>query len=120
MIFDTYIRCDKTTNLEAIRSSVNHQNSSFLHLHRSLIRLMKSLIPYLLFIFLILCPIMHTNSWWWGGQWPWGHGQYPWGIGGPWACCSRVRVQSSGFTTSWQPGTYLHTLPNCYFLRAKS
>merc|ERR1712038_1493024 len=63
---------------------------------------MKSLIPYLLFLFLILCPIMHTNSWWWGGQWPWG-GQYPWGIGGPWACCSRVRVQSSGLTASWQP-----------------
>ena len=79
---------------------------------------MKSLIPYLLFLFLILCPIMHTNSWWWG-QWPWGH-QYPWGVGGPWACCSRVRVQStSGLTAGWQPGTYLHTLPNCYFLRPK-
>ena len=54
MIFDTYIRCAKTTNLEAIRSSVNHQNSSFLHLHRSLNRLMKSLIPNFLFLFVIL------------------------------------------------------------------
>ena len=66
---------------------------------------MKSLIPNLLFLFLILCPIMHTNSWWWGHQWPgWPSWHQPW-AGGPWACCSRVRVQSGGLTASWQPGT---------------
>ena len=65
-------------------------------------------------------PWHHPHPWsggvrnhvWWHRPYPWWNypqHQWPQPWTGPLACCRRVRIQSSGLTTSYRPGTYLHT-----------
>ena len=52
------------------------------------------------------------NHVWWHRPYPWWNypqHQWPQPWAGPLACCQRVRIQTSGLTASYRPGTYLHT-----------